>query len=91
MRQVEEFMDGQVEAGVPQRSRSRDWSSAKARHVLASLRRIGWAIKRSNGSHRVLARQGRPDVVFAFHDGEEIGRRMLVRIARTTGLTPDDL
>ncbi|CAN5797343.1 hypothetical protein BH18ACT6_BH18ACT6_06460 [soil metagenome] len=26
-----------------------------------------------------------------FHDAEEIGPRMLARIARHTGLTPDDL
>jgi hypothetical protein len=30
-------------------------------------------------------------VVFAFHDGDEIGPRMLARIGRQTGLTPDDL
>jgi len=30
-------------------------------------------------------------LVFAFHDGEEIGPRMLSRIAKRTGLTPDDL
>lgn len=28
---------------------------------------------------------------FAFHDNEEIGPRMLARIAKSTGLTPDDL
>jgi len=32
-----------------------------------------------------------PDYVFAFHDGDEIGPRMLARIAKHTGLTPDDL
>lgn len=32
-----------------------------------------------------------PDTVFAFHDREEIGPRMLARIAKRTGLTPDDL
>jgi len=30
-------------------------------------------------------------VVFAFHDDEEVGPRMLARIARTTGLRPEDL
>jgi predicted RNA binding protein YcfA (HicA-like mRNA interferase family) len=30
-------------------------------------------------------------VVFAFHDSEEIGPKMLVRIAKHTGLEPDDL
>jgi hypothetical protein len=29
--------------------------------------------------------------VFAFHDDEEIGPRMLARIGRRTGLTPGDL
>ena len=67
------------------------WPAAKARLVLAALLRIGWAVKRSSGSHRVLARQGWPDYVFAFHDGDELGPRMLARIARRTGLRPEDL
>jgi len=29
--------------------------------------------------------------VFAFHDDEEIGPRMLARIGKRTGLRPDDL
>jgi hypothetical protein len=29
--------------------------------------------------------------VFAFHDDDEIGPKMLNRIAKKTGLTPDDL
>jgi hypothetical protein len=36
-------------------------------------------------------RTGSPDVVFAFHDADEIGPRMLARLAKKTGLTPDDL
>jgi predicted RNA binding protein YcfA (HicA-like mRNA interferase family) len=59
--------------------------------VLAALLRIGWSIKRHDGSHRVLSRPGWPDVVFAFHDAEEIGPRMLARIAKRTGLQPEDL
>jgi predicted RNA binding protein YcfA (HicA-like mRNA interferase family) len=58
---------------------------------LASLLRLGWTIKRERGSHKVLERPGWQDVVFAFHDGEEIGPRMLARIARQTGLMPNDL
>jgi hypothetical protein len=38
-----------------------------------------------------LSREGWPNYVFAFHDGEEIGPRMLARIAKHTGLTPEDL
>jgi predicted RNA binding protein YcfA (HicA-like mRNA interferase family) len=68
-----------------------EWPSTRARLVLAALLRGGWQIKRQSGSHRVLARPGRPDVVFAFHDADEIGPRMLARIAKHTGLRPEDL
>jgi len=67
------------------------WPAAKAQRVLAALLRRGWAIKRQTGSHRVLQRVGWPDYVFALHDGDEIGPRLLARIAKHTGLTPDDL
>ena len=68
-----------------------DWPSSGARRVLAALYRIGWQLKRETGSHKTLARDGWPDVVFAFHDGDEIGPRMLARIAKRTGLKPHDL
>jgi predicted RNA binding protein YcfA (HicA-like mRNA interferase family) len=67
------------------------WPSAKARRVLKALMQIGWRIKRESGSHKTLARDGWPDVVFAFHDGEEVGPRMLARLAKHTGLKPQDL
>ena len=68
------------------------WPSTKARRVLAALQRIGWTIKRQSGtSHRILERVGWPDYVFSFHDNEEIGPRMLKRIAKQTGLDPSDL
>jgi predicted RNA binding protein YcfA (HicA-like mRNA interferase family) len=67
------------------------WPSAKAQRVLAALLRIGWTIKRQSGSHRTLQRPDWPDFVFAFHDADEIGPRMLARLAKHTGLTQDDL
>ena len=67
------------------------WPAAKAQRVLAALLRVGWTIKRQTGSHRVLQRAGSPDYIFAFHDGDEIGPRMLARVAKHTGLTPNDL
>jgi len=67
------------------------WKSARARQVLAALLRRGWEIRRQSGSHRVLSKEGWPDFVFAFHDREEIGPRMLARIAKHTGLEPEDL
>lgn len=70
---------------------NQQWPSAKAKRVLAALLRIGWRIKRQTGSHRTLSRQDWPDYVFAFHDGDEIGPRMMARIAKQTGLKPEDL
>jgi predicted RNA binding protein YcfA (HicA-like mRNA interferase family) len=67
------------------------WRATKARRVLAALLRIGWTIKRETGSHRTLAREGWPNCVFAFHDNDELGPKMLSRIAKRTGLTPEDL
>ena len=67
------------------------WPTTRSKRVLAALLRIGWTIKRQSGSHRTLSRPGWADVVFAFHDKEEIGPRMLARIAKTTGLKPEDL
>jgi predicted RNA binding protein YcfA (HicA-like mRNA interferase family) len=68
-----------------------NWPSAKARRVLAALLKIGWHVKRQSGSHRTLARPDWPDFVFAFHDDEEIGPKMLARISKRTGLIPEDL
>ena len=67
------------------------WPATKARLVLAALMQIGWRVKRQSGSHRTLSRDGWIDFVFAFHENVEIGPKMLARIAKRTGLTPDDL
>ena len=67
------------------------WPSIKAKRLLAALFGIGWKVKRQSGSHRTLFREAWPDVVFAFQDGEEIGPRMLARIAKHTGITLKDL
>ncbi|MBM3328146.1 MAG: type II toxin-antitoxin system HicA family toxin [Calditrichaeota bacterium] len=67
------------------------WPSRRASRVLSALLKIGWTIKRSSGSHKTLVRPGYPNFVFAFHSDEEIGPKMLARIAKHTGLKPDDL
>ncbi|MCX6363696.1 MAG: type II toxin-antitoxin system HicA family toxin [Actinobacteria bacterium] len=68
-----------------------DWPSTRARAVLAALLRLGWTAKRQTGSHKILSRPGWPDLVFAFRDPDEIGPRMLARIAKHSGLRPEDL
>ena len=68
------------------------WRSAQASRVLSALLRIGWTVKReAKGSHKLLRREGFPDFVWAFHDRDEIGPRMLARIAKRSGLAPEDL
>lgn len=68
------------------------WPASKAKRVLRALEAIGWQVKRQVGSsHRVLERAGWPDYVFAFYDNEEIGPKMLARIAKNTGLDRSDL
>jgi predicted RNA binding protein YcfA (HicA-like mRNA interferase family) len=68
------------------------WRATKAKRVLAALERKGWTVKReAKGSHKVLAHPDFPDFVWAFHDRDEIGPRMLSRIAKRTGLERGDL
>jgi predicted RNA binding protein YcfA (HicA-like mRNA interferase family) len=68
-----------------------NWPSTKAKRVFAALIRTGWVLKRQSGSHKTLCKPGVPDYVFAFHDNEEIGPKMLSRIAKSTGLGIGDL
>ena len=69
----------------------REWPSTHADHLLAALMHIGWQVERQTGSHRVLIRPGWPNLVFAFHESREIGPQMLARIAKHSGLKPEDL
>jgi predicted RNA binding protein YcfA (HicA-like mRNA interferase family) len=69
-----------------------DWPSTKAKRALAALLRIGWTIKRQSGtSHRILARPGWPDVLFAYHDRVTLGPTAMKVLAKKTGLKPEDL
>jgi hypothetical protein len=38
-----------------------------------------------------LAREGWANVTFAFNDSDELGPKMLARLAKSTGLKPEDL
>ena len=67
------------------------WRAVKARYLLRVLQKIGWRVVRQRGSHRILSRSGWADMTFAFHDTEEIGPRMLAKIAKVTGLQDDNL
>jgi len=67
------------------------WPTRKAKQVLAALLRIGWRVASSESSHKKLVGKGWADFTFSFHDGTEIGPKMMTRIAKRTGLEPDNL
>ena len=69
-----------------------EWPSTKAKRVYAALVRIGWSPKKTKpGSHIQLQRPGYPDFTWAWHDSAELWPGALRRIAKHTGLTPEDL
>jgi len=67
------------------------WPSTRARIVFKALLKIGWSVVSQSGSHVKLRHRDSKFPDWAFHDKEEIGPHMLARIAKHTGLTPDDL
>jgi len=67
------------------------WRATKARRVYAAPLRIGWTLKKQIGSHRRMQRTGWPNFTFSFHDGEEVGPAALAKIAKDSGLKPEDL
>lgn len=71
------------------------WPSTSAKRVYRALLRIGWQEKQrvsKGGSHKQLEHKSYShEFTWAFHDGDEIGPKMLARIAKNTGLTPEDL
>ena len=71
------------------------WPSSSAKVVLRALNRIGWVEKlrtSKGGSHKQLVHPDYPyEYTWAFHDGVEIGPVMLAKIAKRTGLSPEDL
>lgn len=68
------------------------WPSTRARLVYQALVKIGWKPVHQKGSHVKLRHSNfLHPFEWSFHDGEELGPRMLSRIAKKTGLTPDDL
>lgn len=52
---------------------------------------LSYGITRQNGSHRKLEAEGRPDLTFAFHDGQTISPGLVRKIlCKDVGLTEDE-
>jgi predicted RNA binding protein YcfA (HicA-like mRNA interferase family) len=67
------------------------WPSTKAKIVRRALINKGWRVVSQRGSHVKLNHPQRGNFMFGFHDSEELGSRILAKIASKTGLTPSDL
>jgi predicted RNA binding protein YcfA (HicA-like mRNA interferase family) len=72
---------------------SDSYPSLKARRLLAILRAkpLGYVVVRQAGSHRRLEAEGRPALLFAFHDGATIPGGMVRKILiKDIGLNDDE-
>jgi predicted RNA binding protein YcfA (HicA-like mRNA interferase family) len=70
------------------------WPSSRGRKVRKALEKIGWNTDPNDtkgGSHEKLIHPSFPPYIWSFDDSEEIGPKMLARIAKHTGLKPKDL
>ena len=69
------------------------WPATRAAKVYRALLRLGWTVVREkSGSHVQLRHEERSEgFTWSFHDAVEIGPAMLARIAKKTGLKPEDL
>ncbi len=66
------------------------YPSMKAGKLLALLEgKLGYRIIRQSGSHKTLRANERPDLTFAFHDGQEIAPGLVRKILeKDVGLSP---
>jgi predicted RNA binding protein YcfA (HicA-like mRNA interferase family) len=69
------------------------WPSVKAKRAFKALLKIGWEVVSQSGSHIKLKHRASlyPMYVWSYGDGDELGSKILSRIAKHTGLKPEDL
>jgi predicted RNA binding protein YcfA (HicA-like mRNA interferase family) len=65
----------------------------KAKHAFKALLKIGWSVVSQAGSHIKLKHKDfpYPTYIWSYGDSDELGSKILSRIAKHTGLTPKDL
>lgn len=64
-----------------------------AKQLLAVLQRapLGYVVERQRGSHRHLVTEGRPPVLFSFHDRDTVPPGLVRKIlVKTVGLTVEE-
>jgi predicted RNA binding protein YcfA (HicA-like mRNA interferase family) len=67
------------------------YPAVSGKDLIAALRRAGFNVVRSKGSHHFLRHSDGRTTVVPVHSGETIGRGLMASILRDTKLTRDDL
>lgn len=69
-----------------------NYPSMKSSDLLHILAHLGYIEYRRVGSHRRLKANGRPDLTFAFHDGQTVPPGLVRKIlAKDVGLSEDEI
>ena len=64
----------------------------KSTRLLKALKRAGWTVERQEGSHITLYHPQRDQFcTFAYHPSKELWPGLVAKIAKETGLRPEDL
>jgi predicted RNA binding protein YcfA (HicA-like mRNA interferase family) len=63
---------------------------AKARLVRKAIEKAGWRLMSTEGSHRKYRKSGRVEM-FAYHDGADLGRPAMARVAKQFGMSTEEL
>jgi predicted RNA binding protein YcfA (HicA-like mRNA interferase family) len=67
------------------------YSAVKGKDLLAALRRAGFSVIRTKGSHHFVRHQDGRSTVVPVHAGETIGAGLMGSILRDVKLTRDEL
>jgi predicted RNA binding protein YcfA (HicA-like mRNA interferase family) len=67
------------------------YPAVKGKDLLAALRRAGFSVIRTKGSHHFLRHQDGRSTVVPVHAGETIGAGLMASILRDVKLTRDEL
>jgi predicted RNA binding protein YcfA (HicA-like mRNA interferase family) len=67
------------------------YPAVKGKDLLAALRRAGFSVIRTKGSHHFIRHQDGRSTVVPVHSGETIGAGLMASILRDAKLTRDEL
>jgi predicted RNA binding protein YcfA (HicA-like mRNA interferase family) len=68
-----------------------DFPSVTGKHLIKSLKKIGFEVVRTRGSHKFLRHPDDRCTVVPVHSGETIGRGLMAQIMRDCEITSEDI